>query len=262
MNARTSLVVQWLGLCAPNAWGPGSIPGQGTRSHAPQQRSKIFCATTKTWHSQISEQMFREKKYEWWYLMAWGKAPLKIRDHCPWPQDHSEENKSGSKCWWGCRQHENSVTTAAAAKSLQSCPTLLDPIDGSQPGSPVLGILQARTLEWVAISFSNALKWKVKVRHSVVSDSSRPHGLQPTRLLHPWDCPGKSTGVGCHCLLRQSLLREHKWVQPLWKSTWHYLTKSACAFLRPSNPLKSIRPRVTLAHVHPETRTGMSRATM
>ena len=45
---------------------------------------------------------------------------------------------------------------AAAAKSLQSCPTLCDPIDGSPPGSPVPGILQARTLEWVAMSFSNA----------------------------------------------------------------------------------------------------------
>ena len=51
---------------------------------------------------------------------------------------------------------------AAAAKSLQSCPTLCDPIDGSPPGSPVTGILQARTLEWVAISLSNAWKWKVK----------------------------------------------------------------------------------------------------
>ena len=50
------------------------------------------------------------------------------------------------------------------AKSLQSCPTLCDPIDGSLPGSPVPGILQARTLEWVAISFSNACKWKVKVK--------------------------------------------------------------------------------------------------
>ena len=50
----------------------------------------------------------------------------------------------------------------AAAKSLQSCPTLCDPIDGSPPGSPVPGILQARTLEWVAISFSNARKRKVK----------------------------------------------------------------------------------------------------
>ena len=53
---------------------------------------------------------------------------------------------------------------AAAATSLQSCPTLCDPIDGSPPGSPVPGILQARTLEWVAICFSNAWKWKVKVK--------------------------------------------------------------------------------------------------
>ena len=50
----------------------------------------------------------------------------------------------------------NKRMIAAAAKLLQSCPTLCDPIDGSPPGSPVLGILQARTLEWVAISFSNA----------------------------------------------------------------------------------------------------------
>ena len=53
---------------------------------------------------------------------------------------------------------------AAAAKLLQSCPTLCDPIDGSPPGSTVPGILQARTMEWVAISFSNAWKWKVKVK--------------------------------------------------------------------------------------------------
>ena len=57
-----------------------------------------------------------------------------------------------------------SMAAAAAAKSLQSCPTLCDPIDGSPPGSPVPGILQAGTLEWVAISFSNAWKWKVKVK--------------------------------------------------------------------------------------------------
>ena len=52
----------------------------------------------------------------------------------------------------------------AIAKSLQSCPTLCDPIDGSPPGFPIPGILQARTLEWVAISFSNAWKWKAKVK--------------------------------------------------------------------------------------------------
>ena len=130
-----------------------------------------------------------------------------------------------------------------AAKWLQLCPTLCDPIDGSPPGSAIPGILQARTLEWAAISFSNAGKWKVKVKslsrvwllvtpwtaayqappsmgfsrqeywsglpfpfavhesekwkwsRSVGSDSLQPHGLQPTRLLRPWDFPDKSTGV-------------------------------------------------------------------
>ena len=55
-------------------------------------------------------------------------------------------------------------TAAAAAKSLQSCPALCEPIDGSPPSFPIPGILQARTLGWVAISFSNAWKWKVKVK--------------------------------------------------------------------------------------------------
>ena len=58
----------------------------------------------------------------------------------------------------------NTVRTRRPAKSLQSCPTLCDPIDGNPPGSPTPGIVQARTLEWVAISFSNAWKWKVKVK--------------------------------------------------------------------------------------------------
>ena len=91
--------------------------------------------------------------------------------------------------------------TAAAAKSLQSCPTLCDPIDGSPPGSPIPGILQVRILEWVAISFSNAWKWKVKVKSLSRVQLVWPHGLQPTRLLLPWDFPGKITRVGCHCLL-------------------------------------------------------------
>ena len=95
----------------------------------------------------------------------------------------------------------NSIAAAAAAKSLQSCPTLCDPIDGSLPGSTVLGILQARILEGVAISFSSAWKIKVKVK-----------SLSRVQLLAtPWttayqaplsmDFPGKSTGMGCHCLL-------------------------------------------------------------
>ena len=62
------------------------------------------------------------------------------------------------------KQESSRKTSTAAAKSLQSCPTLCNPIDGSPPGSPIPGILQARTLEWVAVSFSNAWKWKVKVK--------------------------------------------------------------------------------------------------
>ena len=60
--------------------------------------------------------------------------------------------------------HYHIYTTTTTTKSLQSCPTLCDPIDGSPPGSAIPGILQARTLEWVAISFSNAWKWNVKVK--------------------------------------------------------------------------------------------------
>ena len=101
-------------------------------------------------------------------------------------------------------------STAAAAKSLQSCPILCDPIDGSPPGSPVPGILQARTLEWVAISFSSAWKWKVKVKSlSRVQLFANPW-TAAYRLLCPWDLPGKSTGVGCHCFpLSQHNTREN-----------------------------------------------------
>ena len=94
-----------------------------------------------------------------------------------------------------------SSSAAAAAKSLQSCPTLCDPIDSSPGGSPVPGILQARTLEWLPFPSPMHESEKWEWSRSVVSNSSRPYGLQPTRLLRPWDFPGKSTGVGCHCLL-------------------------------------------------------------
>ena len=73
-----------------------------------------------------------------WWLQPWNKKML-----APWKESYNQP---------------------AAAKLLQSCPTLCDPIDSSPPGSPVPGILQARTLEWVAISFSNAWTWKVKVK--------------------------------------------------------------------------------------------------
>ena len=76
-----------------------------------------------------------------------------------------QPHPSFTNCLWllSCFR-DIAAAAAAAAKSLQSCLTLCDPIDGSPPGSSVPGILQAKTLEWVAISFSNAWKWKVKVK--------------------------------------------------------------------------------------------------
>ena len=99
-------------------------------------------------------------------------------------------------------QKESWSTVVAAAKSLQSCPTLCDPIDGSPPGSAVPEILQARTLEWVAISFFNASKWKMKVKlFSHVLLLATPE-TAAHRLHHPWDSPGKNPGVSCHFLLQ------------------------------------------------------------
>ena len=110
----------------------------------------------------------------------------------------------------------NSLRLYAAAKSLQSCPTLCEPLDGSPPGSPVPGILQARTLEWVAISFSNASKWKVKLLSRVrlfatpwTATYQAPPSMgfsrqkywsgvplpSPLRLYSPWNSLGQNTGV-------------------------------------------------------------------
>ena len=116
------------------------------------------------------------------------------------------------------------------AKSLQFCFTLCDPMGCNLPGSSVHGILQAKILEWFAVPSSRRSSWPKGWTHvsyiylhwqmhsfpfrppgklscvcmcvcSVVSNSLWPHRLQPTRLLRPWDFPGKSTGVRCHCLL-------------------------------------------------------------
>ena len=155
-----------------------------------------------------------------------GKNMYQWRKCCKqdfWPEFYSGavvlclemnfKNKSVVSFLLKCREmthHRFLSTAAAAAKLLQLCLTLCDPLDGSTPGSPVPGILQARTLEWVAISFSNAWKWKVKVKSLSCVRLLATHGLQPSRLLHPWDFPGKSTGVGCHRLLWEEVLEKHK----------------------------------------------------
>ena len=106
------------------------------------------------------------QRYHFWDIYFPVSLYKKLSNHFPewlyYFTSSPEGNEWSSLCipagiWW----HYFS-SAAAAAKSLQLCPTLCDPIDGSLPGSPVPGILQARILEWVAISFSSAWKWKVK----------------------------------------------------------------------------------------------------
>ena len=97
------------------------------------------------------------------------------------------------------RDNQPALDAAAAAKSLQSCQTLCDPTDGSPPGSPIPGF--SRQEHWSGVPFPSPMHESEKWKWSC-SDSSRPHGLQPTRLPRPWEFPGGSTGVGCHCLLQ------------------------------------------------------------
>ena len=116
----------------------------------------------------------------------------------------------------GVATTENSVAAAAAAaaaKSLQLCPTLCDPIDSNPPGSSVPRILQARTLKCVAISFSNAWKWKVKIE-SVVTQ------LCPT-LSNPRDC--SLSGSSFHGIFQARVL---EWVPISFsKIVWKFLKK-------------------------------------
>ena len=90
----------------------------------------------------------------------------------------------------------------AAANSLQLWPTVWPPWTAAHQALPSLGF--SRQEHWSGLPFPSPMheseKWKWS--HSVMSDSSQPHRLQPTRLLHPWDFPGKSTGVSCHFLLQ------------------------------------------------------------
>ena len=128
----------------------------------------------------------------------------------------------------------SSYLIADAAKSLVSCLTLWDPMDCSSPVYSVRGFLQARILEWIPMPssrgysrpgiepaslrspalvgrvFTTSTTWEALPTSLLLSlllsrfsrvRLWRPHGLQPTRLLHPRDFPGKSTGAGCHCLL-------------------------------------------------------------
>ena len=145
--------------------------------------------------------------------------PTRLRH--PW-------DSPGNNTGVGCHFLLQCMEVKSESEVTRSCLTLSDPMDCSLPSSSIHGIFQARVLEWGATAFSELaqghineliLESKLKIltlhslfqfssvqfSRSVVSDSSRTHGLQPTRLLHPWDFPGKSTGVGCHCLLHKTV---------------------------------------------------------
>ena len=137
------------------------------------------------------------------------------------------------------------AAAAAAAKSLQSCPTRCDPRDGSPPGSPVPGILQARTLEWVATAFSNAWKWKVKVK-----------SLSRDRLLAtPWTAAYQAPlSVGfarqeywrvaqlpnCSSLL-QNAIAVHPWINASLPSLTSIRLFFSLTYLRVNTPLCPLR---------------------
>ena len=144
-------------------------------------------------------------------------------------------------------QFEDSVKSAAAAaaaaaaKPLQSCLTLCDPIDGSPPGSPIPGILQARTLEWVAIAFSNAWKWKVKVKslsraRLLATPWTVAHQAPPSMGLSRQDywsgVPLLSLVLSLICF-NYSAVRflgaHHSWEENNFRTVWEYQLVRSCA---------------------------------
>ena len=94
-----------------------------------------------------------------------------------------------------------------AAKSLQLCPTLCNPIDGSPPGSPIPWDCPSKNTGVGCHFLLQCMKVKSESEVAQSCLTQRHHGLQPTRLLRPWNFPGKSTGVGCQCLLRNFVSR-------------------------------------------------------
>ena len=216
--------------------------------------SKIYknsCKSTRKW-----QQQYKERK-------RWGKGVYRMKK-IQITSKHVNRYLT-SKLMVIREMQIKSIQkyTAASAKSLQSCPTLCDPIDGSPPGSPVPGILQAGTLKWVAMSSSN-------------ESESESEVAQPTRLLHPWDFPGKSTEVGCHCLLYRAIKLGGKWtnltIANVGVRTGNMMTHLLAVTCRTAaeHPLQQCSPdsrcapteTLTLTNVHKQIWTRMSIAAL
>ena len=114
------------------------------------------------------------KQWKQWLTLFWGGSKITTDGDC--------SHVMKRRLLLGRKVMTN--LAAAAAKLLQSCPTLCDPIEGSPPGSPIPGTLQARTLEWVAISFSNAWKWKVKVKMTNLNSILKIRDITLSKKVH------------------------------------------------------------------------------
>ena len=155
-------------------------------------QSQIFGGRKRIWNQVPTPTLTTQPtvRQEWWGSPGRGNLPNAL-----------------GKVWVTAirRTPYAAAAAAAAAKSLQSCLTLCDPIEAAHQAPPSLRF--SRQEHWSGLPFPSPMheseKWKWS--RSVVSDSSRPHWLQPTRLLHLWDFSGKSTGTGCHRLLWKPL---------------------------------------------------------
>ena len=155
----------WSGLIFPS---PGDLPDPGMKPSSPMclalagsffttkspGKPNLKAAYCTPWRREVTCKRWCFTKKIW---EVWKRKNPKNETHLKIPVGKAQLLQSVPYCCKICLIRSYGKIAAAAAKPLQSCPTLCDSIDSSPPGSPVPGILQARTLEWVAISFSNAL---------------------------------------------------------------------------------------------------------
>ena len=184
-----------------------SVTSNSMRPHG-LQPTRILCAwdfqckNTRVGCHSLLQGIFQAKILEW--------VAIPFSRGSSWPGDWTWVFCIAGRFFtiWATREaHAIHLQPSCILLLLLLSPQVMSdsvwPIDGSPPGSSAPGILQARKLEWFAISFSSAWKWKVKVKLLSRVWLFTIHGLQPTRLLCPWDFPGKSTGMGCHSLLQE-----------------------------------------------------------
>ena len=134
------------------------MPGKSHR-----QRSLVGNSPWGYKESDTTEWLTLSLSKIYWHGLMYNKDMCKECKEYIWINSNEVDETGAYYTEWSKPERKTPIQYAAAAKLLHSCPTL-NPRDGSPPGSTVPGILQARTLEWVAISFSNAWKWKVKVK--------------------------------------------------------------------------------------------------